>query len=120
MKSSVSEPVRRRILLLAYGTLLEAKVKRRVFGREVAIVPARLEGWTVRPRFVCGRYPGIVPEEGAITVGGVLRITANELAQADVYEDAPRLYRRVRVIASVNARNVRCWVYVPTPLSSNR
>src|SRR5689334_19465578 len=120
MKWPVSKPGRRRILLFAYGTLLDAKVQRRVFGREMRVTPARLLGWSVRPRFVRGRYPGILKATGATAVGGVLRITARELAQADAYEDAPRLYRRVRVSVEAGAPRVRCWVYLPTPLSSNR
>ncbi len=120
MRKSKTLRVRARIALFAYGTLLDAKVQRRVFGREVDVMPARLTGWSVRQNLVRGRYPGIVRADGANATGGVLRITAAERALADVYEGAPQLYRRERVTARVGTKRVRCWVYVPTPLSSNR
>ncbi len=112
--------MRVRILLFAYGTLLDAKVQRQVFGREVGLVPGQLTGWRVRRQFVRGRYPGIVRAAGKTVMGGVLRVTAADLARADVYEDAPRLYQRQRVTVKVSSKAVRCWVYVPTPMSSNR
>lgn len=115
-----SRTTRARILLFAYGTLLEATVQRRVLGREVLVMPAKLAGWKVKRRFVRGRYPGIVASKGASAAGGVLRVTAEELARADAYEDVPRLYRRARAAANVGAKRMRCWVYVPAPLSSIR
>jgi gamma-glutamylcyclotransferase (GGCT)/AIG2-like uncharacterized protein YtfP len=120
MKASDSKFGRCRILLFAYGTLLDAKVQRRVFGREVVVTPARVNGWQVKQRLVRGRYPGIVATPRASTPGGVLKITAAELRRADAYEDAPQLYQRVRLAARVGAKRVRCWAYVPTNLSSIR
>ncbi|HET7536289.1 MAG TPA: gamma-glutamylcyclotransferase family protein [Candidatus Didemnitutus sp.] len=106
--------MRARVLLFAYGTLLDPGVQRRVFGREVAVTPARLMGWAVKQNFVHGRYPGIVATKDGNTAGGLLRITANELAGADAYEDAPKLYRRVRVTVRAGAKRLRCWVYAST------
>jgi gamma-glutamylcyclotransferase (GGCT)/AIG2-like uncharacterized protein YtfP len=105
----------RRILLFAYGTLLDEKVQRRVFGRVVVeTVPARLAGWRVVPRAVLGRYPGIVKATGEATAGALLRLDSRELAKADAYEDAPKLYRRRRVNARAGRQAVRVWVYVPS------
>jgi gamma-glutamylcyclotransferase (GGCT)/AIG2-like uncharacterized protein YtfP len=102
-----------RILLFAYGTLLDEEVQRRVFGRAVAMQPARLAGWRVTPRSVAGRFPGIVRAGGARTAGALLRLSSSDLGMADAYEEAPRLYRRKRVTARIGRRPLRCWVYVP-------
>jgi len=103
----------RRILLFAYGTLLDEKIQRRVFGRILKQTPARLPGWRVLPRAVRRRYPGIVRAAGKGAAGGLLELRAGELAKVDGYEDAPRLYRRVRVTVAVGGRRLRCWVYKP-------
>jgi gamma-glutamylcyclotransferase (GGCT)/AIG2-like uncharacterized protein YtfP len=99
------------IRLFAYGTLLEAKTQRRVFGRVVERVPARLIGWRVVPRLVLGRYPGVVPEAGVTTTGAMLKINSAELARADAYEGT--LYVRRRVAVRDGPRVVRCWMYAP-------
>jgi len=104
----------RRILLFAYGTLLDRRVQRRVFGRTPATVAARLENWTVRRRAVRGRYPGIAPARGRMTLGRVLDLATGELRRADTYEDAPHLYRRRRVRVRLAGGTAPCWVYVPT------
>jgi gamma-glutamylcyclotransferase (GGCT)/AIG2-like uncharacterized protein YtfP len=102
-----------RIFLFAYGTLLDKEVRRRVFGREVETRPAVLAGWCVAPRSVRGRYPGIVRATGSKSAGALLILRPRELANADAYEDAPRLYRRVRIAALVGRYARRCWIYVP-------
>jgi gamma-glutamylcyclotransferase (GGCT)/AIG2-like uncharacterized protein YtfP len=103
----------RRILLFSYGTLLEEKIQRRVFGRLVTGPAGRLEGWHVAPRAVRGRYPGIVRANGEGTTGRVLELAPGDLARADAYEDTPVLYRRLRVSVKVGRRAVRCWIYAP-------
>jgi len=100
-----------RICLFAYGTLLDERMQRRVFGRVLVAMSARLPGWRVAPRLVRGRYPGIVREAGATAAGAVLKINSAELARADAYEGA--LYARCRVSACARSRIVRAWVYVP-------
>lgn len=102
-----------RILLFAYGTLLDERVQRRVFGRVVEARPARLPGWRVVPRAVRGRYPGIARTAGEGAAGALLKVDSNGLARADFYEGTPKLYRRLRVSVQAGRRRLRCWVYVP-------
>ena len=104
----------RRILLFAYGTLLDHAVQRRVFGRPVNSAGARLAGWAVRARMVRGRYPGIERAAGAAAPGRVLELGRGDLGRADAYEDAPRLYRRRRMRVRRAHRTLAAWVYVPT------
>ena len=103
----------RRILLFAYGTLLDKNIQRRVFGRTVETQPARLAGWQVVAKAVRRRYPGIVRAGGKGAAGALLTLDLRERAKADVYEGAPEFYRRVRVTVRVGRQPVRCWVYVP-------
>lgn len=115
MKSHMRSPQ-----LFAYGTLLDAAVQRRVFGRTIDATPARVQGWRVMPALVRARYPGVVPLENSQTRGGVLSLRPGELKVADAYEDAPRLYRRHRVTARTARATVRCWMYVPSEKVSSR
>ncbi len=103
-----------RIRLFVYGTLLDEKIQQQVFARCPERVPAVLSGWSVRPRSVRGLYPDIVRRAGASTSGAVLKIDRAELERADRYEDAPVLYRRLRVTVLAGDRRERCWMYVAT------
>lgn len=102
-----------RVRLFAYGTLLDEKIQRRVFGRAIPVQSAVLPNWRVRRRSVHGRYDGIVPVRRASTPGGMLRIDARELRRADRYEGAPDFYRRQRVKIRAGRRSLAAWVYVP-------
>jgi gamma-glutamylcyclotransferase (GGCT)/AIG2-like uncharacterized protein YtfP len=103
-----------RVRIFAYGTLLDEKVQRRVFGRVIELIPARLPGWEIVRGAVRGGFAGIVPAPGGETSGAMLKIDSRELALADRYEDAPQFYRRLRVTARAGRHPVRTWVYVPS------
>ena len=103
----------RGVFLFAYGTLQDDAVQRRVFGRRIAARPAQLRGWRIVANQVRDRYPGVARQAGGATRGGLPALRTGELARADRYEDAPRLYRRIRVVARSGRGSVRCWVYVP-------
>ncbi len=105
--------------LFSYGTLQEDKVQRAVFGHPVAGTPDALVGYRLRvqvitdPRAIAisGRAEHAVLEPGGNETdqieGTLFRLTAEELARADAYED--KAYKRVLVpmLSGVNA-----WVYV--------
>jgi gamma-glutamyl AIG2-like cyclotransferase len=100
--------------LFVYGTLLDAPLRRGLFGREVDTIPARLIDYERRR----GRYFHVVRRAGAETAGLVLTgLAASDLAVLDRYEEAPRLYSRERaVVLDATGRKIRCWLYLPTPL----
>jgi gamma-glutamylcyclotransferase (GGCT)/AIG2-like uncharacterized protein YtfP len=108
------------VRLFVYGTLLDDKIQRRVFGRNPMHEAARLPGWRVVPRAVRGKYPGVMRRGNSRLAGALLRIDRRELLRADEYEDAPRLYRRQRVMACCGARKTRCWIYVPQKMSGKK
>jgi hypothetical protein len=104
-------------LLFAYGTLLDARVQRAVFGR-------RLEGRPdVLPGFVRGsaefrdphgpappaRYPDIVPtgRETDRVPGQTFELGADDLRAADAYETSAYIRREVTLASGCAA-----WVYM--------
>jgi gamma-glutamylcyclotransferase (GGCT)/AIG2-like uncharacterized protein YtfP len=105
------------VRLFVYGTLLDDKIQRRVFGRNPIQEMARLPGWRIIPRAVRRKYPGATQRADSILAGALLRIDRRELLHADEYEAAPRLYRRQRVTVCCGLRKIRCWIYVPQKIS---
>lgn len=96
--------------LFAYGTLLDERVQRAVFGRGVAGRPDHLAGHTrTVTRVGAGRYPNVAhtgrPTD--LVAGAVLALSEDELRAADAYETAA-YERRVVTLASGTA----AWVYV--------
>jgi gamma-glutamylcyclotransferase (GGCT)/AIG2-like uncharacterized protein YtfP len=98
--------------VFVYGSLLDRARQRRVLGREVRMLPARLPGYE-RGR---ARYFYIVPHPGAETRGAILLgLDARDLSALDRYEEVPDLYTReaVTVITGGEGR-ITCWCYIPT------
>ena len=98
--------------VFVYGSLLNSERRRQILGREVRILPARLDGYE-RGR---GRYFYIVPRAGAETAGAILLgLDARDLAALDRYEELPNLYTRETVTVSTNGGGrITCWCYLPT------
>ncbi|HYA35655.1 MAG TPA: gamma-glutamylcyclotransferase family protein [Candidatus Binataceae bacterium] len=98
--------------LFVYGTLVEASMRVRLLGREVAHVAARLDGYERGTK----RHFFIAPKTGAWTAGLVLReLTEVDFRILDEYEDAPSLYTREQVeVVLDGGKAMRCWVYLPT------
>ena len=99
--------------VFVYGSLLAGARQRRVLGREVRMLPARLPGYE-RGR---GRYFYIVARPGAETAGAILLgLDARDLAALDRYEELPDLYTREAVtVTTAGAGRITCWCYLPTP-----
>ncbi len=105
--------------LFSYGTLRQAEVQLATFGRrlqgtEDALPGYRLDLLTISNPGVVGvsgaeQHPVAVPTGSASdrVPGMVFEVTAEELASADVYEDAD--YRRIQVTL---ASGLQAWLYV--------
>ena len=105
--------------LFSYGTLRQSEVQRATFGRELQGVKDALPGY--RLEMLAISNPEVVSVSGAAehpvavatgsaddqVPGMVFEVTAEELAAADVYEEAD--YRRVPVTL---ASGLNAWLYV--------
>ncbi len=82
--------------LFVYGTLTDPHIREQVFGRQPVSEKDSLAGFVRLDGTVGGRYPEVVPDDGAeAQVSGLcLELTPGELRHADAYET--RLYYRVR------------------------
>lgn len=93
--------------LFVYGTLQDADVQRRVFGRTVEGTPDVLDGYRKAQITLDGVvYPIAVADSMGTISGRILDVTAHELIDMDAYEG--KEYRRVRVILR---SGVETWVY---------
>ena len=105
-----------RFALFAYGTLLDEETQRAVLGRTVARTPDALTGyalsWLEERDASAVATSGVVrhriahPSPGGRVEGGVLTLTAEELARADAYEGED--YARVCVTL---ASGRPAWLY---------
>src|SRR6185437_7554507 len=97
--------------LFSYGTLREASVQRKLFGRLVAGVPDAVMGYRLA-KVTSGLAVHLIidptgnPED--FVEGQVLSLTPDELRIADAYEDDA--YRRVR--APLRSGIGSAWIYV--------
>ena len=106
--------------LFSYGTLREASVQRKLFGRLVAGVPDAVMGYRLAKVTIAD--PDAIATSGMavhliidptgnpedFVEGQVLSLTPDELRIADAYEDDA--YRRVR--APLRSGNGSAWIYV--------
>lgn len=94
-------------MLFVYGTLQDAAVQRRVYGRTVEGKPDTLYGYC-RSQVWSGDdfYPIAVPDPDGIIDGLVLALTGDEMVRGDAYEGDE--YRRLRVTLR---SGVEAWVY---------
>ena len=99
--------------VFVYGSLLDGARQRRVLGREVRMLPARLPGY-LRGR---ARYFYIVPRPDAETTGAILLgLDARDLAALDRYELVPDLYtREIVTVLTAGGGRISSWCYLPTP-----
>ena len=70
--------------------------------------------------YVASNYPGVIREQGAVTVGEVFRVSIEVLRITDRLEDEGNLYIREKTVVKMKSgRNVEAWVYlwnrVPDP-----
>ena len=95
-----------------YGALLDAKLRRRLVGRELRAEPAQLSGYEKGRT----RYFFVVPRAGASVTGEILsELLPDDFVVLDRYEDTPLLYTRERAqVQNLAGEQVRCWVYLPT------
>ncbi|WP_157245027.1 GDSL-type esterase/lipase family protein [Nonomuraea typhae] len=103
--------------LFSFGTLLDERVQKALFGRAVPVSPASLTGYTTRPLTITD--PSVIATSGldvhltlarkigAEVEGGVLRLTGEDLAAADAYEVDDYVRRRVLLASGESA-----WAYV--------
>jgi len=98
--------------LFVYGALMDPSERRRLLGRSVCAIPARL------PNYARGRkrYFFVVPYQGSEVEGEILHpIAASDFSILDKYEDVPRLYTRALVEVTDQTGSIcRCWIYLPT------
>lgn len=92
--------------LFVYGSLHEPEVQIRLIGRRLASQPDSLKGYE-RNFSLLPPYPVALPAEKSIMQGHILEITAEELAQFDIYET--EAYTRIRVLLE---SGTEAWVYV--------
>lgn len=102
--------------LFVYGTLLEDRVQKTVFGRTLQGVPDTLPGFRKTEMAVLGTYPGLEPvtreaaTDGYRGVNGLrISVSQESLGKADAYEGS--LYRRTRLRLGSGKT---AWVYLPT------
>ena len=97
-------------LLFAYGTLLDERVQRAVFGRRLHGRPDVLAGY-VRAFVEVGdaRYPNVVAtgRTADVVPGEIFELTEDDLRAADVYETAAYTRPEVTLTSGLTA-----WVYV--------
>ena len=85
--------------VFTYGTLMISSVMEAVTGRRFASQNAILHGYA-RFRLEGATYPGLIPQENAITDGVLyLNVDPSSLARLDAFEGA--FYNRVRVEVEV-------------------
>lgn len=89
--------------LFVYGTLYDPEVQERVLGRRTGGTPDTLLGFR---KDTWQGYPMVVPDENATIDGHILEVTADELAQIDIYESDAYIRERVTLRSGTKA-----WVY---------
>ncbi|UCE69130.1 MAG: gamma-glutamylcyclotransferase [Flavobacteriaceae bacterium] len=96
--------------LFVYGTLLDPKVRRRIFGISLDGCWDALPGYKKEEGIVAGTYPGIMPSdpERSEVAGLLFSLPSEILARVDTYEGS--LYYR----KTLNLRSGKsAWVYLP-------
>ncbi|MEU3722629.1 GDSL-type esterase/lipase family protein [Streptomyces sp. NPDC031705] len=104
-------------VLFSFGTLMDPKVQKTLFGQTVPSFPASLAGYTTRPLKITD--PEVIAASGldvhltlerrigAVVEGAVLHLTDRELAAADAYEVDDYIRRRVVLASGESA-----WAYL--------
>lgn len=103
--------------LFSFGTLLDERVQKELFGRPVPTSPASLAGYTTRPIRITDEsviatsgldvHLTLERRIGAVVEGAVLHLTDQDLAAADDYEVDDYARRRVCLSSGENA-----WAYL--------
>ncbi|MDT0453282.1 GDSL-type esterase/lipase family protein [Streptomyces hesseae] len=103
--------------LFSFGTLLDERVQKELFGRSVPTSPASLAGYTTRPIQITDEsviatsgldvHLTLERRIGAEVEGAVLHLTDADLAAADEYEVDDYARRRVRLSSGETA-----WAYL--------
>ena len=89
--------------VFVYGTLTNPVTRAYACWCWTELEPARLPGYAKTIR-------NIVPVRSGVVRGGLIKVSSEELARLDAYEDVPRDYERRRI--RVGDRMV--WVYFKT------
>ncbi|MEU7648194.1 GDSL-type esterase/lipase family protein [Streptomyces huasconensis] len=103
--------------LFSFGTLLDERVQKTLFGRAVPTTPATLDGYTTRPLQITDEaviaasgldvHLTLVRRLGSEVQGAVLHLTDEDLAAADAYEVDDYARRRVLLSSGESA-----WAYL--------
>ena len=97
--------------LFCYGTLQYPEIMQQVSGNHYPGLPVVLENYacyTVRGEV----FPGIIPEQGAVTYGMVYNGLGNaQLERLDSFENDYYARRRV-VVSGADERPLQAWAYV--------
>lgn len=96
--------------LFVYGSLCSRRLRRRLLGREIKAVPARLMGFA-KVAVRAFPYPALVRAPTGETAGELLLgLKPKDLYRLDRYEG--REYRRIPVWVWVRGKPVYAWVYL--------
>jgi len=96
--------------LFAYGTLQDAELQQILFGSSCRTRKARLPGWAlhVAPE----GWLFIKPDPAGCVSGSLLELDETALRAADLWEDAPTLYQREKVLVwPEKAEPILAWAY---------
>ncbi len=96
-----------------YGTLCDADVRKIVFGRAVAALPATLADHEAVP-VARGRFPMLMFQRGKTATGVLCQgLGVIEAARLGLYEHEGRDYGVRRLSVSLDGAAHPAWVYVP-------
>lgn len=102
----------RESFLFVYGSLMRDTERKRLLGRSVGAIPARLDGY----RRGQSKYYFVARDSDAETEGAILLdLTERDFQILDEYEDTPRIYTRERIsVIGSDGQSIECWIYLPT------
>lgn len=106
------------MLLFVYGTLKDKEIRTLLLGREVESQEATLKDYAVYVDK--SGYYFLKEEKGSYAKGLILHITEEDLKKIDQWEEAPIDYYRAQVKATVNQKQVDCFVYLKNAESNQR
>ncbi len=102
--------------LFVYGTLRDREYQRELFGHEVPMRPATLDGWLAVVAET--GYFTILRAPGETVAGDIITLDEQQLTLADAWEDVD--YKRVTVEAHDATGAVLAFVYVRPTASRER
>ena len=106
------------IVVFVYGTLKRGGALHHALESSEFLAVGALPNYALHD---LGWFPGIVPEEGALTRGELFRVDEATLADLDQIEGTPSLYRREIVsVVTDDLLSAHAYIYNGTPLEGNK